>query len=204
MALVFCVSRKRGRDFQWVECSSSIVRRQKAMIAVVPNNTRLTIMKANMALVSLQSVVKEDLSGCESKYSAMKARQLPVALQSHTPTRVAQAAKNSASRAAIVVKNIGPSKNTGSIVTPAYTVQTQATARAPVAFEGTSTSAFEKPLMTAATKPMIGIDITICRTREAIRKRRKKTSSKAFESSSSLVLNFIVVFLVHDDEFTEL
>lgn len=49
--------------------------------------------------------------------------------------------------------------------------------------------------MKAAAKPMMGMEHTTWRIRTAIRKSRKKTSSRAFESSSSLVLilNFIVV-----------
>ena len=161
LSLLSSLLRNRGTDDHLAACSSSIIRRQNEIIDDVPNSDlqrlisimgiqatwthKSTIMKANIALTSLQFVEKYALSGWVSKYSAINAWQLLVAPESNTPTRVAQAVTSKASRKSIVVKKIGPSKNTGKNIMPLYRVHTQAIARAAVGFVGTSTSAFEKP-----------------------------------------------------------
>src|SRR4051812_36477630 len=117
-------------------------------------------MKANVAFVSLQSVEKYDLFESSLKYFVSNGWQVPVPSPSHSPTKVLHAATKSTSKTAIEVKKRGPSKKIGRMVTAEYAGQTQATATAAVAFVGMFTSAFEKSLIMAATKPMTGIEIT--------------------------------------------
>lgn len=144
-------------------------------------------MKANMALVNLQSPWKEEVTPCgrwmPEKYFCSKAVHVLLPSQSQTAVKVVQAAVKRASRTVEYVKNRGPPKKMGRKVSPVYTVQTQATARAALALSGTRTSTLVKSLMMAAAKPMMGIEIRAWSIRRARRKSRRKASSIAFKKS---------------------
>ena len=138
-------------------------------------------MNANMALTSLQSVIKYDFWGLPSKYLAMNALQVPVPSESQTPIKLLHAATNKTSIMAVMVKKISPS-----------------VASAAVTLEGTPCSSLERSLMNAAANPIMGREKTVWQMRRPKRKILRKTSSRACGSSRSLVLilSFMIVELV--------
>ena len=126
------------------------------------------------------------------KYFVVKAVHVLLPSLSHATVNVIQAAVNSASRTVNELKNNGPPKKIGRNVKPMYAVQMHATASAAAAFLGRRRPASEKLLMSAAPKPMTGIETKACNMRRPRRKRRKKTSSNAFARSICLVLNCMI------------